>query len=333
MIMKKILRAVLYLTFVFLFSSCGGPSKIDADFSLSNLYSVNSLYILYDKNFSGDISYIVSRTSLGITTEKDFNASTAAKTDVTITADDLLYNDYVRISSLSSGTEYNVYILDKTTSSVEMLVETTQKNTGSVQQTGTITNGYGTGTITYNINYPSGYDRDASVLWPLLLSVKGPNMTSSDNNFPCITLNIDISWSNYTQYMNETENLRQLVKSIIENPAYRIDKNRLYAFGFSAGGGVVLMIANSDGSDQYQFKAVVAVGINDWIGYTGLGGINTWLFYGENDSYGAPTASFHQKIISAGGSGEHRLTAMPGIGHDSSPVWSSPYTWSWMLGK
>ena len=151
---------------------------------------------------------------------------------------------------------------------------------------------------------------------------------------PCITLNIDISWSSYNQFMTETENLRQKVKSIIENPSYKIDKSRLYAAGFSAGGGVVIMIANSDGSDQYQFSAVVAVGINDWIDFSNMANINTWLFYGENDSsYGASTARSHQKIMSAGTGGEHLLTGMPGIGHNSTPVWASPYTWNWLVSK
>ena len=167
-----------------LLMSCGESSGEDTVFHLSNLYSVNTLHILYDRTFSGDISYIVSRTDLKIKTENEFNNSDAVKTDVSIAADGLIYDDYIDLPSLLSGTEYFVYIHDITTGTVESFTETTRQNSGSIQETGTITDGAGTGTITYSINFPSGYDSDSSVLWPFLLSVKGPNMSSSDNDFP-----------------------------------------------------------------------------------------------------------------------------------------------------
>lgn len=332
---SKFIKPVLTVISFFLLISCGGSSSGNAGndtvFDVINSYSVGKLHLLYDRTFSGNISYISSTTDLGITSQDEFNSSTAVKTTASIVADDLIYDDYISISGLSANTAYHIYILNTDTGYLESFTKTTQQNLGSVQETGSIADASGTGTITYNINYPTGYDPAGSTLWPFLLSVKGPNPTSSDNNFPCITFNINISWSNYNQFMTETENLRQAVKSIIENPSYKIDKNRLYATGFSAGGGVVLMIANNDGSEQYQFKALIAVGINDWIDFSGLGNVNTWLFYGETDSYAPDTANANTLIPATGG--EHLLTEMPGIGHDSSPVWASPYTWTWLLSK
>jgi uncharacterized repeat protein (TIGR02543 family) len=312
-----------------------------SDFYLINSYTISSaLNIIYNKSYSGTITYIVSRNDLGITSKDQFNASTATKITKSITADDLIYDDYITTGSQMNGTKYYVYLLDNTSGEVKSLSRTTETNSGYTQESGTIDGSASGGSIiTYTIYFPHDYDASSSKTWPFILSVKAPDFVSSNNNFPCIVFNTDVSGA-ASVLLIDTENVKNKVKAIIENPAYKIDKSRLYTIGFSAGGCAALVIANNDGSDQYKFKAVAGVGVSSWLGNStycsNLGGVHIWLFHGENDTtYGPQTVTAYNgiKTNTPGRTGDILLTEMPGTGHDANPAWASPYTFMWLLSK
>lgn len=336
--MIKIKAEILVL--ILLLTPCCGSSPDNTpdtnytiyvdDFTLANslLTSTTRLDILYNTDFEGDISYIVNTSDLGITTEAEFNASSAAKTEITITDDDRAYNDYIQLAVLSNK-KYYVYILIKDSGEVKALTATTKASATSVQETGTV-NG-----ATYYINYPAGYNSSSSTTWPFILCVNAPNFTANDPNFPCITFYISgISYSDTTLAA-----LKAKITSIIEDSSYKIDKSRLYTGGFSTGGCYVMMLTKNDGSSGYEFNAVVAIGVNSWI-TSPIGTLatkNIWLFYGENDTVAGTnsggTVSTYNSIPKT--SGDHFLTEIPAVNHDNSynPPWQSPYTLRWMLSK
>lgn len=307
-----------------------------SDFELINSYSYAArLNLLYPDSFSGDISYIVSLTDLDITTEAKFTASSAAKKEVTITADSLGYNNYIDISSLSSGTIYYVYVLNKTNGAVKSLVQTTKTNPLYSTKADTVSDGAASYIST--LYYPAGFGQEPLKKWPLLVAIKAPGIVPQNPNFPCIVFCIDASYQDWNRYQTFYANIKPVLKNIIDDNTNRIDKNKLYTMGFSVGGCWAVDIANDDGSSDYNFKAVVGVGISSWLGQNehcgNLGNANIWLFYGANDiQYGVNgTKVAHQTIPRT--SGDHLLTEMPGVGHDSSPVWASPYTFIWLFSK
>ncbi|HOO70636.1 MAG TPA: hypothetical protein PK926_02665 [Spirochaetota bacterium] len=334
MIPVKIKGSLLSLLLFMCLASCDDSSGNTSKFSVVNspTASTSRLDILYGRDFKGEISYIISRTDLDIAYFDDFNASSETKTTASVSADGLKFNDYIPLSYLASSTRYHVYVLSVHDRAVESFAVTTKAPAAGLQETGTIT-GYNDSSISYTISFPSGYDTASSKTWPFVLSVKAPDFTASDPNFPCITFDTDMRYSSWEQSLYDVEAIKTKVNSIIEDTAYKINRKRIYAYGFSAGGCAVMMIANDDGSDQYNFRAIVANGISGWIGnseYSGnLGKTDIWLFYGENDTYGTDEA--FENMPHTGG--DHRLTKIPGVGHDSSPTWASPYTFLWLLSK
>ena len=304
------------------------------NFSLVNSQTASSrrLDILYDKSFSGTVSYIVSDIDLDIKNKTQFDASSATKSTKTITADDQNYDDYIALSSLAGETKYYVYILNSDTGRVTSLSDTTKAATESFQITGSFTGA--DGDIPYYINYPAGYSAASLKKWPLIISVKAPNFTANDPNFPCITFNSDINGGS-SDWNSDIAKLRNTLNTIIEDPSYRINKNKFYACGYSAGGCAVMYIANNyDGTNPYTIRALAVNGISGWLGssaeWTGnLGDTDIWISRGENDTYGADVA--YEKMPKT--SGDHLLTIYPGLGHDSGPMWASPYTFMWLLSK
>lgn len=307
-----------------------------SEFELINsYYSAAHLNILYPDYFSGDISYIVSAANLNITTEAEFTESSASKKGVTIIADSLRYNNYIDISSLSGGTTYYVYVLNKTNGMVRSLVQTTRTNPSYTTKTGLI--GDGTATYTYTIYFPAGFGEDPLKKWPLIVAIKAPGIIPQNPNFPCIVFCVDASYQDWNRYQNFYANMKPTLETVIDDNTNLIDKNRLYIIGFSVGGCWAMDIANDDGSSDYNFAAVIGVGISSWLGQnehcSNLGNTNIWLFYGANDiSYGVNGTKVAYQTIPRT-SGDHLLTEMPAVGHASSPVWASPYTFIWLLSK
>ncbi|MFH0974852.1 MAG: hypothetical protein V1874_03620 [Spirochaetota bacterium] len=336
------IKKIIFTSLLLLISgiACGGGSDEHGttswyevtDFQLINTYNDSTrLTLLYPKTVSGNIIYIESSTDLHINTVSDFNNSPAAKTTKTVAADDNIYDDY--ITSISYGSLKKVYFYVLYDGMLRTFTGTTS-GSGSTTITGSVT---GSTTMTTTITLPTGYNDDTLKTWPFIVSLKGPAF----GNLPCITLCVNISWSNNTQYNADLEAIKNLVKSIIEGtvnvgdaPA-RINKNKIYGFGFSAGGCAVMQIANDDASSQYDFIAIIGVGISSWIGQyysDNLGDKNIWLFWGEDDDpYGPQTVTAFGYIPA--GSGEHILTEMYDTGHTSTPVTASPYMYMWLLSK
>lgn len=309
-------------------------------FSVINSYSVASgLNILYNKSFSGTVSYKMSRKYFDVTDAAGFDTITSidGQGSKTITADELTYDDYIYTGSIMTGTSFYIYLLNQSTGEVRTLTHATDTNPGYTSKTDTSTSG--DSTISYTIYYPYGYDPSASKTWPLVLSIKGPSLVTGNNQFPCVVFKTDVSGTAGVM-QNDVNNIRQTLKAFIENSTNRIDKNRLYTIGFSAGGCAALMIANDDGSSQYNFKAVVGVGVSSWLGNSSyssnLDNVHVWLYAGENDTtWGPQTVSAYNGIVAntPGRTADLLLTEMPGVAHDSNPVWASPYMYMWLLSK
>ncbi len=334
---KLISIALLLLSF----NSCeknnnGISTNSLSGFRLIKSYTVATrLNLLYPDDFSGSVSYIVSSENLNINSEAEFNASSGTKKEVVITNDSLHFNNYIDISSLSASTNYFVYILDNTSSEVKILFGTTGNTPDFSSETGTVSDG--DEAHTYTLYFPAGYDSDLSKKWPFIVSIKAPAIIPQNPEFPCIVFNINASYMDWDRYQTFYTNMKSTLNTILGNNSYRIDKDRLYAIGFSVGGCWAMDIANNDGSDDYQFAAVVGVGISNWLGQDAhchnLGNTDIWLFYGEEDiAYGINGTKVAFQTIPRL-TGEHLLTEMPGVGHNAAPAWASPYTFEWMLSK
>ncbi len=310
--------------------SAGKPESTGTNFSLVNSQTGLSsrIDIVYEKEISGDVSYIVSASELIIGTAEQFDASVETKKTKTVTSDDLVFDDYIAITSLSAATKYHVYI--KYNGGVEALSKTTCPNStaGKTAITGTITGSQGT--YNYTITFPAGYG-STSEKWPFLVAMKAPLF--SDPDFPCVVFTIDV-YSGSTTDNNEIDNIKSTIKSFIENPDNDIDLNRIYLCGYSAGGNAAILIANDDTSDLYDVKALILEGARNWVSNycANLGNTHAWIFYGETDTEDDQPG---ERIINMlpEGSGEHIETIMPGVGHTIGPVIDSPKVIMWLLGK
>lgn len=337
----KLLSATISFLILISCSSPDSDSKLSVDggFSLVNspYHSSSRLDILYNENFSGQVSYIAVTTDLHITNANEFNTSSATKKTVTITPVDDYFNsmqltpmlNYIAVSSLSAATKYYVYILVPRTGDLAALTGSTKASGTSQQLTYTVT-GYA-GDITCYLNFPDGYD-ESTATWPLVISVKAPDFTAADPNFPCITFNTDISWSTSTQFTADIAAVQAKIKEIVNDTGVRIDRSRIYACGFSAGGGVVMYLANNE--TAYEITALALNGVSDWAGssslYSGnLCDTDIWISAGANDPY-SPWVC-HKNMPKTGG--DHFLSVFAGKGHDASLTWDSPYTLNWLLGK
>lgn len=313
-----------------------GKNPPEERFKLISAYgSSNRLNILYSEEFSGDISYIVSTTELKISSESSFIASPeyASRTDLSIIADDLQYNDYIDITGLLSGRTYYVYLLDVSNSEVFAMTAVTNTPSTSSTVTGTFT---GANTYNYTIYFPAGYDQDAPEGYPLLITIKWWDYVSGDADFPCIVIDTDMGGSSSTMQADMNA-LKNKLNEIIGDNTYNIDKNRIYAIGYSAGGCAAMIVAND--STQFRVKSVIGLGISWWLGRpeycSSLGITDIWLFYGENDiDYGQNgTKVAYQTIPQTGG--DHFLTEIPDTDHGTCgiPLWSSPIPIIWLLSK
>lgn len=313
-----------------------GTNPHDERFRLVAAYgSSNRLNIIHDETFDGEVSFIVSAVDLGITSESGFLASPAysTRTDLTITADDLLYNDYIDITGLMSGRLYHVYLLDVSNSEVFSMSATTNSSAGYTTVTGTYS---GANTYPFNVYLPAGYDQDSPEGYPLLIAIKWWDYVTYDADFPCIVIDTDMGGSSSTMQADMNA-LKNRLNQVIGDNTYNIDKDRIYAIGYSAGGCAAMIIAND--STQFRVKAVIGLGISWWLGrpeYCGnLGDTGIWLFYGQNDTdYGQNgTRVAYQTIPQSGG--DHFLTEIAGTDHGSCqiPLWSSPVPMEWLLGK
>ncbi|HOO72969.1 MAG TPA: hypothetical protein PK926_14525 [Spirochaetota bacterium] len=313
--------------------SCAGSddpgSGASGTFSLVNSPTGSSsvLDIVYGDDISGDITYIVSDTDLNLSTVSGFDASEETKTTVTVTTDGLLYDDYIPISSLSSNTEYHVYVNHN--GRVEALTQTTcpDSTAGKAAITGTITGSEGT--YDYTITFPADYSTTGAK-WPFLVAMKVYGLTDPD--FPCVVFTINV-YSGATTDNTEINTIKTTIKDFIEDSSNNIDLDRIYLFGYSAGANAAILIANDDQSDKYDIRAVLIEGARYWTANycSNLGNTDIWLFYGETDG------EYNTDIITAldglTGTGEHLQTVMPDTGHTYVPVRESPVAMSWLLNK
>lgn len=315
------------------------PSGL-SEFALVNsqLGSPYRLDIVYNREFSGEVSYIVSAGPLAITTADEFDASAADKATTAITADDLVYDDYIPLSSLSSATKYYVYI--KSGAELKSLSRTTYAaaSAGHSPVTGTIAGDFGP--YDYTITFPENYYVTREK-WPFLLSMK--TWGFSNPNLPCVVFSIDIHSGSEGDYA-EIEKVKKTIRSFIGNPANGIDPSRLYMAGYSAGGCAAMLMAGNITMDTpthqwvesgytLDVNAILAEGVSPWLQYhcENLGDVDIWLFYGETDFL------INTAIIGAletlSGDGEHMQTVMPGVGHSAGPMIDSPHTMMWLLSR
>lgn len=315
------------------------PSGL-SEFALMNsqLGSPYRLDIVYNREFSGEVSYIVSAGPLAITSADEFDASTADKTTTTITADDLVYDDYITLGSLSPATTYHVYV--KSGAELKSLSRTTYTvaSAGHSPVTGTVVGDFGP--YDYTITFPENYYVTREK-WPFLLSMK--TWGFSNPNLPCVVFSIDIHSGSEGDY-TEIEKVKKIVSSFIRDPENGIDPERLYMAGYSAGGCAAMLMADNMTMDTsthqwvesgytLDVNAILAEGVTSWLRYhcENLGDVDIWLFYGEDDSL--INTSIIEELETLTGTGEHMQTIMPGEGHTSWPMIDSPHTMMWLLSR
>jgi len=315
------------------------PSGL-SEFALVNsqLGSPYRLDIVYNREFSGEVSYIVSAVPLAITTADEFDASEADKATTTIAADDLVYDDYIPLASLSSETKYYVYV--KSGAELKSLSRTTYAvaSAGHSPVTGTVIGDFGP--FDYTITFPENYYVTREQ-WPFLLSMK--TWGFSNPNLPCVVLSIDIHSGSEGDY-TEIEKVKKIVSSFIRDSENGIDPERLYMVGYSAGGCAAMLMADNMTMDTsthqwgesgytLDVNAILAEGVTSWLQYhcENLGDVDIWLFYGEDDSL--INTSIIEELETLSGSGEHMQTIMPGESHTSGPMIDSPHTMMWLLSR
>lgn len=191
------------------------------------------------------------------------------------------------------------------------------------------------------VDLPAGYDADPAKRWPLILSLHGSDGGASlekvrnedvaglihgGKQIPAIVVSPQCkpseSWS--------IPVLNQLLDEMCAK--YRVDPDRIYLTGASAGGDIVWLLAETE-PDRFAALAPIA-GEGDWAEAARIKDIPTWTFEGQNDE-GVPPAQVIGMVAALRQAGGHpHFTLYPDTGHDS---WDKAYAtdalFTWMLAQ
>jgi predicted peptidase len=194
----------------------------------------------------------------------------------------------------------------------------------------------------YLVDLPQGYDADPGKRWPLILYLHGVGERGHDlrlvresglagliakgKQLPAIVISPQCSLHN--EWIPQA--LSQLLDDV--SAKYRVDPNRIYLTGISAGGDGIwgLALAYPD-----RFAAIVPIaGEGDPMDAACIKDIPTWAFHGEKDDIVPPSSTIDMIEAMRRAGGHPHLTLFPDAGHDS---WDQAYAtdalYAWLLAQ
>ncbi len=309
--------------------SSGYPNIVSGATSIDLRYELNSTsnvyYAVYNAQQSGITPQTIKNAALSGTGSGLVTSGKAA--NWTANTVGTFY-----ITNLTSNATYYVYIVAE--SGTELMVQ---------QDIGTYTpylpsrqQGYTDFQIStliagYLMYFPEEYYKNPGQSFPLLIFLHGagersqsdspnfpllrrtglPYVIDQGKDVPMIVASPQTPWS--------WDNLQEAINSFLEflKTKYRIDINRIYVTGISAGGQGLFYFTNA-----YPNKVAAIVPVSTWPNgdVNNFLNIPTWAFMGSTDTHGA-LVNFVNDLNNIGGTAKY--TEYPG-GHSAS-VWNPVY--------
>lgn len=237
------------------------------------------------------------------------------------------------------------------------------------------------GTHTYKLLLPDGFEKPDNFmnLYPLVIGLHG-STTLTDHYYvvnevkdaePCVYFapnNSNLSFGGDLKGVNNSAWIRETLHSIIKNPNYKIDRNRIYIIGFSMGAhGTTYMAQDLYTEYKYRTAAIVPAdgGRFEYITSSEVRDhISSWFHQGaysqESDYKNAK--AYYPGTMETVRDGHidyfnswdpatvysydttvytliqakaeiFKLTIYEGMGHTSGPVFKDPAVISWLFSK
>lgn len=295
----------------------------------------NRFYLVIEENLSGSFEYIIEDEDLIIENTIDFNQASQTPVPITVESQRDLWDSSIDILDAAgnrfwafAGREYHLWIRNTVNNEITHLQCAVPENLGAAIHTGTLFDNSGNESLEYHVSLPAEYSE--SVTWPLILTIQAPDFVERNHHFPAVCVYIPTGHTH-------DDILAQIPGLVAQTVAqYSIDPERIFAWGYSAGGCSAMEYVNEETEDSYDFSALVVIGISWWLEYhnDNLGDVDAWLLYGEYDSACGPdTLSVYNDMPS--GTGDHRLSIIPGTGHGDSnnPPWQNPFIFNWLFDR
>jgi predicted peptidase len=116
-------------------------------------------------------------------------------------------------------------------------------------------------------------------------------------------------------------------------PPFRIDPDRIYLTGVSAGGAGTWDLITRNGVGRFA-AAVPITGANDPSRASVIARLPIWAFHGAADEI-SPVENVREMVANLRALGSPvRYTEYPGVGHDSArPAYAEPELFPWLFGQ
>jgi predicted peptidase len=193
-------------------------------------------------------------------------------------------------------------------------------------------------TYSYHVILPDGYQQNATSSYPLIFALHGAGgigdlqpvfdaYAANDTQFPFIAVLPDagnVGWI--------TTSLRGTLDDV--RAKYRVDTERIYTTGMSAGAYAAWRLAASRPEDFAAIVLTAGGGLDDFA--CGLKNIPTWLLHNENDPV-VPTSEsieLYDAIIACGGLARQTLYPPPSGRHPHDawiPTYGNRAFYDWLL--
>jgi predicted peptidase len=197
--------------------------------------------------------------------------------------------------------------------------------------------------LDYLLYLPEGYETSTEERWPLILFLHGsggygdtiaavekgglPKLLARGKKIPSIV----VAPQAKTWWDENVDALTALLDEI--GRSHRVDPDRVYVTGLSAGGGGVWALLLQE---PERFAAAIPIcGAGSRAGIQRLVDLPIWVFHGEEDPAQPLEESTRLvEAIRAKGGSKVKLTVYPGGGHDAwTQTYDDPAVWAWLFAQ
>ena len=193
----------------------------------------------------------------------------------------------------------------------------------------------------YLVELPQDYASQGSAAFPLILFLHGNDMKGSDLNMLRESGLTDVFKARHLPAIvvapqcptTDDWNIHVLSQLIDELCAkYRIDRNRIYLAGFSAGGDTVWNLA-LEYPDRFAALVTVA-GESDPNDAARIKDVPVWAFEGKDDEVVPPQDVIDMVDAIRAAGGHPHLTLYPGVGHGSAKnAFATDALYTWLMAQ
>jgi predicted peptidase len=190
----------------------------------------------------------------------------------------------------------------------------------------------------YDVILPDAYQQNPSANWPVILALHGGggigdlspifnNFANADPQFDFIVVLPDAASAGWV-----TSSLRQTLDDV--KTRYRVDLDRIYVTGMSAGAYAAWRLAASRPTDFAAIVLVAGGGLDEFA--CSLTHVPVWLVHNQNDPVVPPSESteLYDAIQACSGLGRLSITQPPAGAHPHD-AWSATYGnrffYDWLL--